>query len=137
MSEIPKHHPIILFDGYCNLCNSSIQWIIKRDKKALFRFTALQSEIAESLLDKTNPLESNIQSIILIEGVKVFSQSEAIIRIASHLGWFWSLANIFLLVPKSLRDIVYNFIAKNRYRWFGKRDSCMLPAGDVLSRFLQ
>lgn len=127
---------IILFDGVCNLCNGFVQFVIKRDPHAKFKFGTLQSNKAIELLipHHINPEELN--SVIFIENNKVYTQSDAAIKIAQHLGSAWPLAASLLIIPKFIRNAVYRFIAKNRYRWFGKKMQCMVPSPDLKSRFL-
>ncbi|NER11349.1 Predicted thiol-disulfide oxidoreductase YuxK, DCC family [Muriicola jejuensis] len=128
---------IILFDGVCNLCNSSVQFVIKRDKKDLFRFAALQGEIGEKLVKERGIDTSQIDSIILIEpGKAYYVKSEAALRIARTLPGLWPFMGIFLWLPSGLRDLVYDLIARNRYRIFGKRDACMVPTPELKRKFL-
>lgn len=127
--------PIIFFDGVCNLCNGAVQFIIKRDPTAIFQFAPLQSESAIRLIDITNkPLPD---SIILWSDNKLYFKSSAALEIARHLPYPWRLLVAFRFLPVWFRDPVYDLIARNRYRWFGKRDSCMIPTPDLLSRFLR
>jgi len=128
---------VILFDGVCNLCNSSIQFIIKRDKKDIFRYAALQSDIGEQLVAERNIDTSQVDSIILIEpGVAYYTKSEAALKIGQSFGGLWGMIGIFNLIPSSLRDIVYDFVARNRYRWFGKKEACMIPTPELKAKFL-
>ena len=129
-------HKIILFDGVCNLCNGSVQFVIKRDKNRVFRYAALQSAIAQEELKTRNEPLPDIESVILIDGDKVYYRSDAAIRIAKHLGAAWPLMQVFLIVPRFIRDAVYNFIGKNRYKWFGKQESCMIPTPELKNLFL-
>lgn len=125
---------IVLFDGVCNFCNNSINFIIKRDKKGYFKFAPLQSEIAQKLVgDKTKPMP---ESVILIENGKTYDRSSAALRIAKKLDGLWPLLYIFIILPKRLRDAVYNLIGRNRYKWFGKTEACTIPNPEVRSRFL-
>lgn len=125
---------IVLFDGVCNFCNSSINFIIKRDQKGYFKFAPLQSEIAQKLVgDKTKPMP---ESVILIENGRTYDRSSAALRIAKKLNGLWPLLYIFIIVPKPIRDAVYNLIGRNRYKWFGKTEACMIPTPEVRSRFL-
>ncbi|WP_338452861.1 thiol-disulfide oxidoreductase DCC family protein [Niallia oryzisoli] len=126
---------IILFDGECNLCNYSIQFIIKRDKKARFHFAALQSETGQEIVSK-HRIPNNVDSVILVQDRQCYYQSSAALRICKHLTGGWKLLYGLIIVPKSLRDYFYGVIAKNRYKWFGKRDSCMLPSPEIRNRFL-
>ena len=128
--------PIILFDGVCNFCNGVVNFIIRQDKKKVFRFAALQSEAGQELLEQYGLPKEKFDSFLLIENGKVYKSSSAGLRLYSRLPWYWKWTQIFWIVPRFLRDAVYNFIARNRYRWFGKSESCMVPTADVRSRFL-
>lgn len=129
-------HPILLFDGVCNLCNASIQWVIEHDPQAQFRFASLQSDFAKELLAGYDLPPAALDTVILVENGKAYTRSDAALRVARKVGGLWSLLSAFLIVPRPLRDLVYNFIARNRYRWFGKQESCWLPTPDLRSRFL-
>ena len=131
-----KDHKIILFDGVCNLCNGAVTYIIKRDKKNLFKFAALQSEIGQQLISKFNIDTSKVDSIILIDGEKHYEKSSAALRIAKYLSGAYPLLFGFMVVPKFIRNAVYDYIAKNRYKWFGKKESCMIPTAELKSKFL-
>ncbi|WP_273566945.1 thiol-disulfide oxidoreductase DCC family protein [Maribacter halichondriae] len=132
-----KDKKIILFDGICNLCNRSVQYIIKRDKKDVFRFTALQSEIGEKLVSERKIDTSKVDSIILIDpGVAYYTKSEAAIEIAKEIGGLWSVFRLFQWVPASIRNIVYDFVARNRYSWYGKKDQCIVPTPEIKAKFL-
>ena len=132
-----KTYKIILFDGVCNLCNGAVQFVIKRDKKNMFRFAALQSEVGKQLISERNIDTDAIDSIILIEpGVAYYTKSTAALKIAEELKGVWSLSSILLWLPESLRNIVYDFIAKNRYKWYGKKDQCMVPTPELRDKFL-
>lgn len=128
-------HPVILFDGECNFCDSSVQFIIKNDPKGLFHFASLQSDTGQELLEKHN-VPADIDSMILIEGDKVYYKSAAALRICRHLKGAWKLLYALLIVPRPIRNAAYDFIAKNRYKWFGKKESCMLPSPSVRARFI-
>ncbi|OCA87155.1 thiol-disulfide oxidoreductase DCC family protein [Pseudobacillus wudalianchiensis] len=128
-------HPVVLFDGECNFCDSSVQFIIKNDPKGMFHFASLQSETGQELLKKHH-VPSDIDSMILIEGDKVYYKSAAALRICRHLKGAWKLLYAFIIVPRPIRNIAYDFIAKNRYKWFGKKESCMLPSPSVRARFI-
>jgi predicted DCC family thiol-disulfide oxidoreductase YuxK len=128
---------IILFDGVCNLCNGAVKFVIKRDKKDLFRYTALQSEIGERLVAERDIDTSKVDSIILIEpGVAYYTKSTAALKIAASFGGIWILANVLILIPSYLRNIVYDLVARYRYRWFGKKDQCMVPTAKLREKFL-
>jgi predicted DCC family thiol-disulfide oxidoreductase YuxK len=127
---------IILFDGICNFCNASVHFIIKRDPQAHFRFASLQSEAGKEMLAKYR-IPKDINSLIFITGERYYTKSSAALRVCKHLKGFWKLFYIFILVPRPIRDRFYDFIARNRYKWFGKRESCMIPTPDIRKRFLE
>lgn len=135
MKDIPADKSIVLFDGVCNLCNAVVQFIIKHDKKDQFRFVTLQSSVAEHLLKKLNysPKES---SVLLVEDNSIYNKSTAALRIMKRLSGGWKFLSVFLLTPKFIRDKVYEFIAKNRYQWFGRKNECMLPSPELQKKFL-
>ena len=127
---------VLLFDGVCNLCNSSVQFVLKRDKRKYFKFAALQSNSGQELLKQFDLPVNNFTSFVLIENDKIYLKSTAALQVAKRLGGVWSLLFIFIIIPSPIRDFVYNLVAKNRYKIFGKRESCMLPTPDVKERFL-
>lgn len=131
-----ENKKIVLFDGVCNLCNSSVVFIIKRDKEDRFRFTALQETPGLSLIEKYGIDTRKTDSIILIDGDKAYSRSEAALRIALHLSSVWPLLYAFTIVPGFIRNWVYDIIARNRYKWFGRKDVCMIPTPELKSKFL-
>lgn len=128
--------PVILFDGVCNLCNSSVQFVIKRDKNGTFRFAALQSEAANQLLKNFQHQKMDLTTIILVQGNQLWTKSDAALRIAKKLSGAWPLLYAFIVVPRFLRNAVYDWIARNRYQWFGKKDECMIPTPELRQRFL-
>jgi len=130
------NNPIILFDGVCNLCNGAVQFVIRNDKKKLFRFAALQSEAGIELSKKHKLPTDSMKTFILIENNQVYTRSTAALRVGKMLGGALALGYVFIIVPPVIRDGVYNWIAKNRYRWFGKKESCMIPTPDLRERFL-
>lgn len=130
------NHPIILFDGVCNLCNSSVQFIIKRDKNATFRFAQLQSEVGIALL-KSYKIPDTLNTFILIENKSVYQKSTAALRVTRKLSGCWPLMYGFIIVPPFIRNAVYDFISKHRYKWFGKKNECMMPTPELQSRFLK
>jgi len=127
---------IVLFDGVCNLCNSSIVFIIQRDPKNLFKFAALQSEPGLKLIKKYNIDTSSTDSILLIEGNKCYVKSTAALRITRHLSGGWPLLYGLIIFPVFMRNWGYDFIARNRYKWYGKKDSCMIPTPELKEKFL-
>ncbi len=132
-----NNFPIILFDGVCNLCNSSVQFIIKRDPTAKFRFTSLQSKTGQALLKKFNLPTNDFNSFVYIDGDQCYLRSSAILRVLKKLGGGWKLLYALVIVPKFIRDFFYNRIAKSRYKLFGKQDSCMIPTAELKQRFLE
>jgi predicted DCC family thiol-disulfide oxidoreductase YuxK len=132
----PNNTHIILFDGVCNLCNRSVQFIIKRDPKGKFKFASLQSEPGQTLLKEFHMTGTGFDTFILVEGDKVFVRSTAALRVLSGLGGIWKLFYGFMIIPKPIRDFVYDRVAKSRYRVFGRRETCMIPTGNLTERFL-
>ena len=137
MQHLPQHKKIILFDGLCNLCDATVQFIIKRDSKDVFRFVSLQSDLGRELLQKL-PIEFQLMdSVILYESEKVFFyKSQAVFEIVKRIGGIYYCLLIFKLLPNAITNSVYDFIAKNRYRWWGKKESCLVPSKDLQSKFL-
>jgi len=128
---------IILFDGLCNLCNGSVRFIIKRDRLGVFKFASLQSEVGQSLLKQFCFHNKDTDSIVYIKDDKCLIRSSAVLNILKDLGGIWRLWYMFIIIPKFLRDFVYNAVAKSRYKIFGKRESCMIPSESTRSRFLE
>ena len=128
--------PIILFDGVCNLCNASVQYVIKHDPQALFNFASLQGETGQQLLKEYNLPANELNSFVLIRDNKAYTRSTAALTVAKELAGITKLLYGFMIVPSFIRNAVYDLIAKNRYRWFGKKDSCMIPTAELKSRFL-
>lgn len=124
---------LILFDGVCNFCNNTVNFIIKKDKKDQFRFASLQSEIGQTLL---GGLPSNTDSIVYVRNQKVLVKSTAALYIATDLGYPFKILAIFRLIPTSWRDSCYDYIAKNRYRWFGKTEQCEIPTEQNRKKFI-
>jgi predicted DCC family thiol-disulfide oxidoreductase YuxK len=127
---------IILFDGTCNLCNSVVRFVIPRDPSATFSFATLQSDIGQALLHKYDLDTQDIDSVVLSEGGKAYTKSSAVLRIARRLSSFWPIVYGFILIPRIVRDEVYDVIAKHRYRWFGQSEHCLVPTPTTLARFL-
>lgn len=127
---------IILFDGICNFCDSSVQFIIKRDPKGVFKFASLQSVTGQMLLKQVG-LKEDINSFVLIEGEQYFLKSTAALRICRKLNGTWRLLSFLIVIPAPIRDYFYSILARNRYKWFGKKESCMLPSQEVRNRFLE
>lgn len=135
-NKIGEKQSIVLFDGVCHFCNNSVNFIIDRDPKKKFVFAPLQSELAKELLTRLGEDSTVIDSIILIQNNKLYKRSRAALEIAKQLNGLWPLCYVFIIVPGFIRDIVYNFIAKNRYKWFGKLDTCRIPTPEMRERFL-
>lgn len=129
-------HPILLFDGVCNLCNASVQFVLKRDRQGQFRFASLQSEAAQELLRQFPEAPAGINTVVLIENGQLYTKSDAALRAAKRLPGLWPVLYGFILLPRPLRNLAYDWIARNRYRWFGKEDQCMLPRPEWKERFL-
>jgi predicted DCC family thiol-disulfide oxidoreductase YuxK len=133
---MPSSNPIIVFDGVCNFCNASVNWIIRRDTRARFRFAPLQSAAGERLQREHGIDPTVLDTFVLIEGKRAAVRSTAALRIARGLGLPWSLAYGLTVVPPPLRDFAYDFFARRRYRWFGRKEECMLPTPELRDRFL-
>ena len=135
MSSHPNNHPILLFDGTCNYCNRWVNFIIRNDKKSKFRFAALQSDAGKKLLSeyKISPKED---TAILIENGKAYTKSSAGLIIMKRLGGIYYVLYIFILIPPFIRNLFYDIISRNRYKWWGKREECMIPSDDIKGRFL-
>lgn len=131
-----QDHPIILFDGVCNFCNGVINFIIRRDKERVFRYAALQSDAGQRLLRQYGLSPGKMDSFVLIEDGKAYQKSAAAFRLYPRLGGAWKLVKALGVLPRFLCDFGYDIIARNRYRWWGKKQACMVPTPDVRSLFL-
>ena len=131
-----NNYKIVLFDGVCNFCNSSVNFIMKRDKKDIFRFAALQSEPGTELQKKFRIDPNDLKSFILIDSGKVYKKTTAAIKVGGYLGFPWNLSYIFIIIPPFIRDIAYNIIARYRYKWFGKKETCRIPLPEERRKFL-
>ncbi len=129
-------NPVVLFDGVCNLCNSSVIFIIKRDAQSKLKFASLQSTYGVAQMKLFNLSSSSLNSVLLIKNGHLFQRSNAALEIVSMLDGIWPILYLFKIVPRFMRDFIYDWIAKNRYHWFGKKDMCMLPTPDMKARFL-
>ena len=129
-------HPIILFDGVCNLCNTSVQFILKRDRRSRFRFASLQGPAGQALLQRSGLPADHLDSFVLVENNNVYTRSSAALRVISRLGGGYTLFYVFWIIPRPIRDGIYDWVARHRYRWFGKEDSCWLPRPEWKERFL-
>ncbi|MEC5423518.1 thiol-disulfide oxidoreductase DCC family protein [Virgibacillus sp. C22-A2] len=126
---------LVLFDGECNFCDRSVQFIIKRDKNARYKFASLQGDAGQEII-RQHQVPAEMDSLILVENNSCYYKSSAALRICRNLTGGWKLLSLLLLVPKPIRDYLYEIIARNRYKWFGKRDSCTLPSPEIRKRFL-
>jgi predicted DCC family thiol-disulfide oxidoreductase YuxK len=131
-----ENNPIILFDGVCNLCNRSVQFVLEHDKQKRFRFASLQSAAGQVLLKKYNLSETIFNSFVLIKDEIPYLKSTAALKVAKELTGPIQILYAFIIVPTFIRNTIYNLISKNRYKWFGKQESCMIPTPDIQSRFL-
>ena len=127
---------IILFDGICNLCNNAVKFVLRRDRNSVFKFASLQSDVAKKLLRNTEVPDIDSGTFVLIENGAIYTRSTAALKVCKHLSGLWPLITVFWIVPRFIRDWVYNLISKNRYKWFGKRDTCMIPTPEVENKFL-
>ncbi len=137
--EVVEAHPVVLFDGVCNLCQGSVQFLLKRDTRGRLRFASLQSDPGRALLAARGVSlpEGDPDSIQLVEGSRVYTHSDAILRIARHLPGVWKIGALGLVLPRFVRDAVYRWVARNRYRWFGRTEECWLPTPALRARFLK
>jgi predicted DCC family thiol-disulfide oxidoreductase YuxK len=138
MLNLPQNKKIVLFDGVCNLCNWAVTFIISHDKKDLFRFVALQSDLGQSISKHIGIDTQKMDSIILYEpGIAYYIKSEAALEIAKDLSGGIAIFSIFKILPTAFKDSLYDYIAKNRYKWYGKKDKCMMPTVELKSKFLE
>ena len=129
-------HAVLLFDGVCNLCNGAVNFIIDRDPEGYFKFAPLQSDVAEEMLGAFGLSNASLDSMVLVEGNRCYRRSTAVLMTARRLGPPWALVYAFIVVPRPVRDAIYDWIAENRYHWFGKREACRVPTPDLQARFL-
>lgn len=137
MMEKLNDNPLVLFDGVCNLCNASVQTLIRLDPAGLLRFAALQSAIGQEILRQTQRPTQTYDSVLLYHRGRLYSHSTAALEICRLLGWPWKALLVFRAVPRPWRDAVYNWVARNRYRWFGQQESCMMPSPELRQRFIE
>ncbi|MCF7823329.1 MAG: thiol-disulfide oxidoreductase DCC family protein [Candidatus Marinimicrobia bacterium] len=131
-----EKHPLIIFDGICNLCTASVQTIIKRDPSSIYQFANFQSPAAQAILSQFPSDVSGLDSIVLVTGSQILTKSDAVLQICRSLSGFIRYLYVFRVLPKSLRDWLYDWIARNRYHWFGSREKCMIPTQELEDRFL-
>ncbi len=128
---------LILFDGICNFCSYWVQFVMKRDPGKRFRFATLQSAVGQRTFNEIGLPREELKTMILVDGSKRYFKSTAALHIVKKIGGLWAILFIFIIVPAPIRDLLYNVVAKNRYRWFGKREACFVPAPDMKERFLE
>ena len=131
-----NNNPILLFDGYCNLCNNSVQFVLKHEKNTDLLFTSLQSDAGISLLKQYNINPLNLDSLVFIKNNKFYTKSSAALRLTPYLKGLYPLLYSLLIIPPFIRNTVYDYIARNRYKWYGKAESCMMPTKELINRFL-
>ena len=127
---------ILLFDGVCNLCNGAVQWVIRHDPEAKIRFAALQSKAGQQLLDRAGLPTEELSTAVFYHNGQLHTRSDAALEVLRQLGGAWSLLYGLKIIPRPIRDVIYDWIARNRYRWFGQRESCMMPTPALKARFL-
>jgi predicted DCC family thiol-disulfide oxidoreductase YuxK len=135
--EHPSEHPVLLFDGVCNLCTGVVQFLVPRDPHGRIRYAPLQSDAGRALLDRVDRSGTDLDTVVLVEGERAYTKSAAVIRVAELLGWPYRLATIGRVLPRRLRDALYDVVAANRYDWFGRNAQCMVPDEDLSDRFLE
>ena len=128
--------PLILFDGVCNLCNSSVQFIIKHDTNNKFLFASLQSSMGQAVLKHFELDTTDFNTFVLVEEYQAYTKSTGALHVVKQLSGFWKILYIFIIIPVPIRDFFYTFVSKHRYKLFGKKDQCMMPSPDLKSKFL-
>ena len=128
--------PVILFDGVCNFCNSVVQFVIRQDAGEHLHFAPLQSPAGQKLLQQHHLPQKDFETFLLVDNNTVYQKSDAALRVAKHFKWYWQWVQVLRFIPRPWRNAVYSFVARNRYRWFGKRDACMIPTENIKKRFL-
>jgi len=130
------NHPVILFDGVCNLCNGAVNFVIRHDTKNIFRFATLQSQAGQQFLHQFDFTSPDMRSFVLIDNGKAYQKSTAALRVLKYLPWHLKAFRVFLIVPSFIRNGVYDIIARHRYKWFGKKEVCMVPTAELKAKFL-
>ncbi|MCX6160803.1 MAG: thiol-disulfide oxidoreductase DCC family protein [Ignavibacteriae bacterium] len=136
MTENGNNHSLILFDGVCNFCNSSVNFVIDRDKENIFKFASLQSDTGQKILRDNNLPLNEFNTFLLMERGLLYTKSTAAIKVTRYLGGAWKLLYVFIIIPPVIRNFFYDLIARNRYKWFGKKDSCRIPTPEERAKFL-
>ncbi|PRY87668.1 thiol-disulfide oxidoreductase DCC family protein [Mongoliibacter ruber] len=135
--RVQDKYDIVMFDGVCNLCNDAVDFIMLRDKNDKFKFGALQEDTSKEILKEYKVKEGYLDSIILIKGDNIFYKSRAALEIAKNLSGLWPMTFAFIIIPSFIRDPIYDWIARNRYKWFGKRETCRFPSEEERAKFLE
>ncbi|MBM6616831.1 thiol-disulfide oxidoreductase DCC family protein [Bacillus suaedaesalsae] len=131
------NHPLVLFDGVCNLCNGAVQFLIKHDKKEKLTFASLQSESGQKVLSEFGFPTDQLNSFIYVSNQRAYEKSDAALAICRELGGIFTLCTVFYIIPRKLRDKLYSWVSRNRYKWFGKQEQCVLPTPELRKRFLK
>ncbi len=134
--EKQEEHPVVLFDGVCNLCDQAVQFIIRHDATGQLRYASLQSAYAAERLKTTDLPPAFLDSFVLLENGRWYTRSTAALRVSRYFGGLWRLLYVFIVVPRPIRDAVYNFVGRNRYSWFGEKEACMIPTPELKALFL-
>lgn len=134
---MPDNGPVLLFDGVCNLCSATVQFIIARDRNANIRFASLQSDFAVKQLFEWRPHSQHLDGIVLLEGSRTSDRSTAALRLSKYMDGAWPILGVLLIIPRPLRDLIYDIVARNRYRWFGKKEICWIPSQEMKARFIE
>ena len=129
--------PVLFFDGVCNLCNGAVQFVIDRDPRGRIRFASLQSDIGRAVLDRLDLPQDDLETVVLVEGTRAYTKSAAAIRVCELLGGVYGVARVGWLLPRRVRDWLYDLVAERRYDWFGQKDQCMVPTPELRSRFVE
>jgi len=141
MNQLPNNnqlpHPVLLFDGVCNFCNGTVRLIIKIDPRGKFRFASLQSATGQRLLKQFHLPDNELNTVVLIEGGRAFTRSEVVFQVVRKVGGIWLVLFLFKIIPRPVRDAVYDWVARNRYKWFGRKAACPVPPAEVRERFLE
>lgn len=136
MNTDQASRPVVLFDGVCNVCNATVQFILRHDRKEKFLFASLQGEYGRKVLETHHLPSDNFSSFLLADGDRIFAKSTGALELCRRLGGGWKILYAFILIPTPFRDAVYGYVARNRYRWFGKQDTCYMPTPALKRRFL-
>jgi predicted DCC family thiol-disulfide oxidoreductase YuxK len=129
-------YPVVLFDGVCNFCNGSVNFLIRHDRDNAFLFAPLQSPTGQALLDQYGLDKDAFSSFVVVEKEKVYTKSRAFFQLTKHLPWYWKTLQVFRIIPRFIRDAIYDWIAKNRYQWFGRKEACMIPSKEQKEKFI-